>query len=396
MASPKPAGELNPVSLEEALMMTWKREQTFQQSIQMRHDGAPFIFLEGPPTANGLPGIHHVAARTYKDLVCRWKAMEGHFVERKGGWDTHGLPVEIEVQKRLDLLSNEAILEFGMKEFNDECKKSVWTYEDAWRKMTERMAFWVDLDDPYITLHNEYIESGWWALKQMFDKGLLYKGHKVLPFCPQTGTSYSTHEVALGYKEVEEPSVYLKFKLVDDDAAVLAWTTTPWTLPGNVGLAVGPEVTYARIRIVAEPEGWDGRGGAAIGEELILAEDLLAETLRHQIEIIDTFPGSELVGKAYHPLFPDAVERLEVIRVSPPVAGPLEVRVAEAEERVHLTHQLAHQPLPWHDNPVSVVSVFEAYDWVLGKSPFEDHRGPRSYEIAVIVIPMLDDAEQPV
>ena len=309
MATPKPAGELNPVSLEEALMTTWEREQTFQQSIQARQDGAPFIFLEGPPTANGLPGIHHVAARTYKDLVCRWKAMEGHFVERKGGWDTHGLPVEIEVQKRLDLLSNEAILEFGMEEFNDECEKSGWTYEDAWRKMTERMAFWVDLEDPYITLHNEYIESGWWALKQMFDKGLLYKGHKVLPFCPQTGTSYSTHEVALGYKEVEEPSVYLKFKLVDDDAAVLAWTTTPWTLPGNVGLAVGPEVTYARIRISAEPEGWDGRGGANIGEELILAEDLLAESLRHQIEIIDTFPGSELVGKAYHPLFPDAVER---------------------------------------------------------------------------------------
>ena len=309
MATPKPAGELNPVSLEEALMTTWKDEQTFQQSIKARQDGDPFIFLEGPPTANGLPGIHHVAARTYKDLVCRWKAMEGYFVERKGGWDTHGLPVEIEVQKRLELLSNEAILEFGMEEFNEECKKSVWTYEDAWRKMTERMAFWVDLDDPYITMHNEYIESGWWALKQMFDSGLLFRGHKVLPFCPQTGTSYSSHEVALGYKEVEEPSVYLKFKLVDDDAAVLAWTTTPWTLPGNVGLAVGPDVTYARIRIVAEPEGWDGRGGAAIGEELILAEDLLAASLRHQIEIIDTFPGSELVGKEYHPLFPDAIDR---------------------------------------------------------------------------------------
>jgi len=310
MVTPKPAGELNPVTLEEALMTTWKREQTFEQSIQMRHGGEPFIFLEGPPTANGLPGIHHVAARTYKDLVCRWKAMEGHFVERKGGWDTHGLPVEIEVQKRLDLMSNEQILEFGMQEFNEECKKSVWTYEDAWRKMTERMAFWVDLDDPYVTLHNEYIESGWWALKQMFDKGLLYKGHKVLPYCPQTGTSYSSHEVALGYKEIEEPSVYLKFKLVDDDASILAWTTTPWTLPGNVGLAVGPDVTYARIRI-AEPaaDSWEGRGGAKVGEELILAEDLLAESLRHQIEVIETFPGSELVGKAYEPLFPDAVER---------------------------------------------------------------------------------------
>ncbi|MAE38213.1 MAG: isoleucine--tRNA ligase, partial [Euryarchaeota archaeon] len=290
-------------------METWRKERTFDRQVTSRASGLPFIFLEGPPTANGKPGIHHVVARTYKDLVCRWKAMEGFFVERKGGWDTHGLPVEIEVQKRLDLMSNEAIEEFGMAEFNEECRKSVWTYEDAWRKMTERMAFWVDLDNPYVTLHDEYVESGWWALKQMFEKDLLYKGHKVLPYCPQTGTSYSSHEVAQGYKEVEEPSVYLKFQLVDDDAKILAWTTTPWTLPGNVGLAVGPDVTYARIRITDAPQGWDGRGGAKIGEELILAEDLLAEVLRHQIEVIETFPGSELVGKAYEPLFPDAVDR---------------------------------------------------------------------------------------
>jgi isoleucyl-tRNA synthetase len=310
MAAPAPAGELNPVIMEEALLSTWEEEGTFQQSIDSRKDGTPFIFLEGPPTANGMPGIHHVVARTYKDLVCRWKAMQGHFVERKGGWDTHGLPVEIEVQKRLDLLSNEAIEEFGMQQFNEECRNSVWTYEDAWRKMTERMAFWVDLDNPYITLQDDYIESGWWALQQMFEKDLLFKGHKVLPFCPQTGTSYSSHEVALGYKEVEEPSVYLKFKLVDDDASILAWTTTPWTLPGNVGLAVGPEVTYARIRITEETgDHWEGRGGAEVGEELILAEDLLAEVLRHQIEVVETFPGSELVGRAYQPLFPDAVER---------------------------------------------------------------------------------------
>ncbi|MDP6011865.1 MAG: class I tRNA ligase family protein, partial [Candidatus Poseidoniaceae archaeon] len=290
-------------------METWCTEGTFDRQVTSRASGLPFIFLEGPPTANGKPGIHHVVARTYKDLVCRWKAMEGHFVERKGGWDTHGLPVEIEVQKRLDLMSNEAIEEFGMAEFNEECRSSVWTYEDAWRKMTERMAFWVDLDDPYVTLHDEYVESGWWALKQMFEKDLLYKGHKVLPYCPQTGTSYSSHEVAQGYKEVEEPSVYLKFQLVDDDAKILAWTTTPWTLPGNVGLAVGPDVTYARIRIADKPQGWEGRGGAEIGEELILAEDLLAEVLRHQIEVIETFPGSQLVGKAYEPLFPDAVDR---------------------------------------------------------------------------------------
>ena len=173
--------------------------------------------------------------------------------------------------------------------------------------MTERMAYWVDLDNPYVTLHNDYVESCWWALKQMFDKDLLYRGHKVLPYCPQTGTSYSSHEVALGYKEVEEPSVYVKFKLVDDSASILAWTTTPWTLPGNVGLAVGPDVTYARCRVREEPEGWQGRGGASVGEELILAKDLMGEVLRHHVDIIEEIPGSSLVGKSYEPLFPNAV-----------------------------------------------------------------------------------------
>ncbi|MDE0708017.1 MAG: isoleucine--tRNA ligase, partial [Candidatus Poseidoniales archaeon] len=310
MAAPNAAGELDPVALEESLMATWREEGTFRQQVSSRKDGQPFIFLEGPPTANGKPGIHHVVARTYKDLVCRWKAMEGYFVERKGGWDTHGLPVEIEVQKRLDLMSNEAIEAFGMAEFNEECRNSVWTYEQAWREMTERMAFWVDLDDPYVTLHNNYVESCWWALKQMFDKDLLFRGHKVLPYCPQTGTSYSSHEVALGYKEVVEPSVYIKFNLIDDDASVLAWTTTPWTLPGNVGLAVGPDVTYIRVRI-DQPAGdnWDGRGGAEVGEEVIIAKDLFKEVIRHHATILEEFPGSDLIGKAYEPLFPGAVDR---------------------------------------------------------------------------------------
>ena len=200
MAQPSSAGELNAVGLETGLLEQWASEKTFQASIDRRRNNAPVIFLEGPPTANGKPGSHHVVARAYKDLVCRWKAMEGFLVERKGGWDTHGLPVEIEVQKRLDLMSNEAIEAFGMAEFNQACRESVWTYEAAWREMTERMAYWVDLDNPYVTLHNDYVESAWWALKQMFDKGLLYRGHKVLPYCPQTGTSYSSHEVALGYK----------------------------------------------------------------------------------------------------------------------------------------------------------------------------------------------------
>ena len=309
MPKPSPAGDLDSVALENSLLETWKDENAFISSIENRKNGAPFIFLEGPPTANGKPGIHHVVARTYKDLVCRWKTMQGFSVERKGGWDTHGLPVEIEVQKRLDLMSNEQIEKFGMQAFNDACRESVWTYEEAWREMTERMAYWVDLDNPYVTLHNDYVESCWWALKQMFDSGLLYRGYKVLPYCPQTGTSYSSHEVALGYKEVEEPSVYVKFKLVDEDASILAWTTTPWTLPGNVGLAVGPEVTYIKAKISKEAENWSGAGGADVGEVVILAKDLQKEVLRHHVEIIEEIQGKDLVGMAYEPLFPEAVPR---------------------------------------------------------------------------------------
>jgi len=313
MVVPTSTGDLDPVALETTLMKIWTEEGTFTQSIEARREGAvPFTFLEGPPTANGRPGIHHVISRLFKDMVCRWKTMEGHLVERKGGWDTHGLPVEIEVQKELDLMSNEAIEEYGMEAFNQRCKESVWTYEEAWREMTERMGFWVDMDDPYVTLHDEYIESAWWSLKQMFEKGLLFRGHKVLPYCPQTGTSYSSHEVALGYKEVAEPAVFVKFPLVDGDASVLAWTTTPWTLPGNVGLAVGPDVTYCRVRITAPPsDSWEGRGGAEVGEELILAKDLLSDVLRNQVDMIEEFQGSELVGRSYRPLFPDAIDGSE-------------------------------------------------------------------------------------
>ena len=303
-------GIYDPVDLELSVAKRWKDEGTFGKSIEQRQGSKPFTFLEGPPTANGKPGIHHVLSRLFKDMVCRWKTMEGYVVERKGGWDTHGLPVEIEVQKKLDLMSNDAIEAYGMAAFNEKCKESGWTYEEAWREMTERMAFWVDMDDPYVTLHDEYIESAWWSLKRMHDKGLLFRGHKVLPYCPQTGTSYSTHEVSLGYKEVSEPAVYVKFQLVDDNASVLAWTTTPWTLPGNVGLAVGSEVVYCRVRITEPPAGeWEGRGATEVGEELIMAKDLLSEVLRHQVEVVEEFQGSELVGKAYQPLFPGAIKR---------------------------------------------------------------------------------------
>ena len=310
MAVPKPTENLDPVTLETHLIELWEKEKTFEKSIDIRREKkSPFTFLEGPPTANGKPGIHHVISRLFKDMVCRWKTMEGHIVERKAGWDTHGLPVEIEVQKQLNLMSNQAIEEFGMEEFNKKCKESVWTYEEAWREMTERMAFWVDMDDPYVTLHDEFIESAWWSLKQMFEKDLLFRGHKVLPYCPQTGTSYSSHEVALGYKEVAEPAVYVKFQLENDDASILAWTTTPWTLPGNVGLAVGSEVIYCRVKITKPPsDSWDCRGGAEIGEHLILAKDLMTDVLRHHVEVIEEFPGSKLVGESYKPLFPGAVD----------------------------------------------------------------------------------------
>ena len=303
-------GTYDPVTLETEVAERWSKEKIFENSIEQRRNSDPFTFLEGPPTANGKPGIHHVLSRLYKDMVCRWKTMEGHLVERKGGWATHGLPVEIEVQKQLNLMSNEEIEAYGMEAFNQKCKESVWTYEEAWREMSERMAFWVDMDNPYVTLHDEYIESAWWSLKQMHDKGLLFRGHKVLPYCPQTGTSYSSHEVSLGYKEVAEPAVYVKFKLVDDNASILAWTTTPWTLPGNVGLAVGPEVTYCRVRITEPPSGnWEGRGGSEVGDELILAKDLMSDVLRHQVEVIEEFSGSKIVGKAYQPLFPGAIDR---------------------------------------------------------------------------------------
>jgi len=235
-----------------------------------------------------------------------------------------------------------------MAAFNEKCKESVWTYEEAWREMTERMAFWVDMDDPYVTLHDEYIESAWWSLKRMHDKGLLFRGHKVLPYCPQTGTSYSTHEVSLGYKEVSEPAVYIKFQLVDDNASVLAWTTTPWTLPGNVGLAVSPEVVYCRVRITEPPAGaWEGRGATEVGEELIMAKDLLSEVLRHQVEIVEEFPGSELVGKEYQPLFPGAIERGDSKTAWTVVAADF-VTTTDGTGVVHTAVMYGEEDCPWY------------------------------------------------
>jgi isoleucyl-tRNA synthetase len=284
----KEVGEYSPNQLEERILEHWKENDTFLESLKRRKDAPPFIFVEGPPTANGLPGIHHVLARAMKDTFCRYKHMSGYLVKRKGGWDTHGLPVELEVEKELNINSKREIEEYGIERFNQKCKESVFRYEKEWRAMTERMAFWIDMDDPYITLKNEYMESVWWSLKQIWDKGLLYKGHKIIPYCPRCGTALSTHEMAQGYKTVTEPSVYVKFMTEDKSAYFLAWTTTPWTLLANLALTVHPDYTYVKVNNE--------------GTVLILVKDRL-DILEGDYTILEEFPGRELEGMRYQPLF---------------------------------------------------------------------------------------------
>src|SRR5690606_12483481 len=266
----------------------------FNKSVEQRQGAPEFSFYEGPPTANGRPGIHHVMARTIKDTFCRYKTMKGFRVERKGGWDTHGLPVEIEVEKRLGLEGRHQVEEFGIERYNKACRDSVLEYKSLWDELTVRMGYWVRLDNPYITFKNEYIETLWWLLKKIYEKGLLYKGYKIQWYSPGSNTVLSSHEVSLGYKEVADPSVYVRFKMVDEDAYFLAWTTTPWTLISNAALAVGPKIQYVKIRHQDEKQG---------EEYLILAKDRL-EVIREPYEVIETFDGSALAGKRYEALFP--------------------------------------------------------------------------------------------
>ena len=233
---------------EQAIRELWIQEKLFDKFTSERDGAKPFIFYEGPPTANGRPGIHHVIARTLKDSVCRYKTMQGYQVKRKAGWDTHGLPVEIEVEKQLGLNDKTEIEQYGIEAFNKKCRESVFTYEGMWRNMTERMAYAIDMDNPYITLDNNYIETEWWILKSFFDAGLIYDGHKILPYCTRCGTGLASHEVAQGYKEITVNTVYVKFKKVDEDAYFLVWTTTPWTLASNVALTVNPNEQYIKIK----------------------------------------------------------------------------------------------------------------------------------------------------
>ena len=279
--------------LENKILDFWEEKQIFKKTVENRPADKPFIFYEGPPTANGKPGIHHVIARTIKDFVCRFKTMQGYQVKRKAGWDTHGLPVEIEVEKKLGFQSKDEIEKYGVDKFNKECRESVFTYLKEWNELTRRMGYWVDLDNPYITYTNEYIESVWWLLAEMFKKDLLYQGFKILPYCPRCETALSSHETSLGYQDVKERAVTVKFPLVEgENRFILAWTTTPWTLPGNVALAVGADIPY--VEIAQDQNG--------VREIYYLAETRL-EMIEGEYEVLKKLPGKEMDGWQYHPLF---------------------------------------------------------------------------------------------
>jgi len=289
--------EINFPKLEKKILKFWKENKIFEKSILRRKNAPNFVFYEGPPTANAKPGIHHVLSRVYKDIICRYKTMQGFRVLRKAGWDTHGLPVELEIEKKLGLKSKKEIEKYGIARFNKLCKKSVWEYKKDWEKLTERIAFWLDMENPYITYEPNYIESVWWILKEIYKKGLMYQGYKVVPYCPRCGTSLSSHEVALGYKKIKEPAIYVKFKVKNQKSKVktttknlklLVWTTTPWTLPGNVAIAVNPGFTYAKVKV---------------GDEIfILAKERL-KVLEKGYKIVGEVKGKDLVGLEYEPLY---------------------------------------------------------------------------------------------
>ncbi len=283
-------------SNEQEISKYWKEIDLLEKSVETRKEKESFIFYEGPPTANGKPGIHHVIARTLKDSVCRYKTMEGFQVKRKAGWDTHGLPVEIEVEKQLGLKNKQDIEEYGIAEFNKKCRESVFTYESLWRQMTERMAYLIDLDNPFITLDNNYIESEWWILDKMNKDGLMYEGHKILPYCPRCGTGLASHEVAQGYKEIKTVTAYAKFKKKDAEEYFLAWTTTPWTLLSNVALTVHPDVDYVKIKIADKEE--------VKGEVYYIAKPLVDKVIKDEYTVLEEMKGKDMEFMEYEQLMP--------------------------------------------------------------------------------------------
>lgn len=300
--------DLNFVEREKDTLNFWKENNIFDKMVEHRKAGDDYTFYDGPPTANGQPHIGHVLTRVVKDIIPRYRTMKGYNVLRKAGWDTHGLPVELEVEKRLGIDGKEQIEEYGLEPFIEECKKSVWKYKGMWEDFSDRVAYWADMEDPYITYENDYIESIWWALKQIYDKGLLYKGFKVVPYCPRCGTPLSSHEVAQGYKDVKEKSITAKFKVKGtDNEYFLAWTTTPWTLPSNLALCVNPKEAYVKVSVKIDEKGNLVKEGEPVEgqvkeEKYILAEELLS-IIHGDYKVEETFIGADLEYKEYEPLF---------------------------------------------------------------------------------------------
>jgi len=328
--------------VDSGVLQHWKEKDVFSRTTTERENAPLFMLYEGPPTANGSPGIHHVLARVFKDVICRHRTMKGYRVMRKGGWDTHGLPVELEVEKALGLKSKRDIEEYGIEQFNQKCRESVFHYLKEWETLTDRIGFWVDMDDPYVTLENDYIESGWWILKEFWDRGLLYRDMRGTPHCPRCVTSLSSHEVALGYKEnTPDPSVFIKFRVETTDSPpfgkgglggisdqvptyLLAWTTTPWTLPGNTALAVDEEAEYSVVELLGE-EGT---------ERLILATALLEANIKQEHTVVAKIKGADLLGVQYQPLYPPAENGVEIrrfVRSESPDGGSRTELVAATE-----------------------------------------------------------------
>ncbi len=286
----KVESSLDFVSREKIVLDFWNKERIFEESNKLREKGKPFTFYDGPPTANGKPHIGHILTRCIKDLIPRYKSMQGYNVLRKAGWDTHGLPVELEVERQLGLDGKPQIEGYGVGKFIEECKKSVWKYKEEWERMSERVGFWADMEDPYVTYENDYIESVWWSIKELHKKDLLYKGHKTVPYCPRCGTALSSHEVAQGYADVKERSIYVKFRVEGkENEYLMAWTTTPWTLPSNVALCVNPKEKYVKLQYGVE--------------KIIMAEALAENVLGEKCKILESYTGKELEGLQYIPLF---------------------------------------------------------------------------------------------
>ena len=316
MVYEKVSPELNFIDREKEVEKFWKDNDVFKKSIENRKGGEVYTFYDGPPTANGKPHIGHVLTRVIKDMIPRYRTMKGYMVPRKAGWDTHGLPVELEVEKKLGLDGKEQIEEYGLEPFIKHCKESVWKYKGMWEDFSSTVGFWADMDNPYVTYENDFIESEWWALKQIWDKGLLYKGFKIVPYCPRCGTPLSSHEVAQGYKAVKERSAIVRFKVVGEDAYFLAWTTTPWTLPSNVALCVNPDETYVKVKAadgytyyMAEAlidkvlGGLASKAGQTVKGEQLSEDNKELSGAGVDYEVQNTFRGKELEYKEYEPLY---------------------------------------------------------------------------------------------